>query len=56
MQSLRFTHIVCTSMKRGLAVVKAWIMTSYLFVGLRSIQRIMKNVFWQLPDMTFATS
>ncbi len=26
MQSLRCTHIVCTSMKRGLAMVKVWIM------------------------------
>ena len=31
MQSLRFTHICCTSMKRSLALVKLWIMKSDCF-------------------------
>ena len=31
MQTLRFTHICCTSMKRSLALVKLWIMKSDWF-------------------------
>ena len=31
MQSIRFTHICCTSMKRGLALLKLWIMKSDCF-------------------------
>ena len=31
MQTLRFTHICCTSMKRSLALVKLWIMKSDCF-------------------------
>ena len=40
MQRIRFTHMCCTSLKRGLALVKLWIMKSVVFVGLRSIPRI----------------
>ena len=36
----RFTHVCCTSMKRGSAVVKVWIVKSVIVAGLRSVQRI----------------
>ena len=51
MQSLRFTHIYFTSMKRGLAMVKLWILKSVVLLRLRSIPRnIIKHVLVAARD------
>ena len=57
MQSLRFTHIVCTSMKRGLAMVKAWIMKRDVLCwsSFDTAYHKQKSV-WQLPEMKYAKS